>query len=159
MTTQQKLSATLSSFQILHSKSGNIIKPPFYEEGNEINFDYDISENKVSITITSTTYYKKFFYRLSSRSNYEFEAGINQLVTNIGYGDLLNSLTEMAEYSFKKHSHIFREFNYTGIFKYCSLEEKTFEELYLITQQALEINPSISSFITGIKVTEAPMQN
>ena len=159
MTTQPKLIATLSSFQILHSKSGNIIKPPFYQEGNEINFDYDITEDKASIIITSTTFYNKFFYRLSSRSNYQFEAGNNMFITDIAYGDLLNSLTEMTQYSFKKHSNIFRQFNYTGIFKYCAIEEKSFVELYLLTQEALEINPALSGFITGIKITEVPMQN
>jgi hypothetical protein len=159
MTTQQKLTTTLSSFQILYSKSGNIIKPPFYEEGNEINFGFDISENKASIIITSTSFCKKFFYRLSSRSNYEFEADNNLLITNLVYEDLLNSLTEMAQYSLKKHSNIFREFNYTGTFKHCFIEEKTFEELYLVTRQAIEINSTLSNFIRDIIIGEVPLQN
>ena len=159
MNTQPKLTATLSSFQILHSKSGNIIKPPFHEEGNEISFDYDIRENKLSIIITSITFYKKFFYRLSSKSNYEFDGESNAFITNIVYNDLLKSVTEMAQYSLKKHSNIFRQFNYTGIFKYCTIEEKTFDELYMLTWEALETNPAVSGVITGAKVTEVPMEN
>lgn len=159
MNTQSKLTASLSSFQILYSKSGNIIKPPFNEEGNEINFDYNIRENKLSIIITTTTIYKKFFYRLSSRSYYEFDAGNNVLITNIVYSDLLKSFTEMTQYSLKKHSNIFRQFNYTGVFKCCVIEEKTFEELYLLTWKALEANPAVSSVIAGTTVTNAKLVN
>lgn len=159
MNIQPKLTAILSSFQILHSKSGNIIKPPFNEEGSEISFDYDIRENKLGIIITTTTIYKNFFYRLSSRSDYEFDTDNNALITNIAYNDLLKSFTEMTQYSLKKHSNIFRQFNYTGIFKYCVIEEKTFEELYLLTWKALEVNPAVNSVIIGKTVTEVPIQN
>jgi hypothetical protein len=159
MITELKLTTALSSFQILHSKSGNVITPPFREQGNDIKLDYDVRENEVGITITSTTFYKKFFYRLCSRSNYEFTERDNPLITNIAYDDLLKSITEMAQYSLKKHSNIFRQFNYTGIFKYCDLEEKAFEELYELTHEALQMHPAIDGFITGIKISEVPTQN
>src|SRR5581483_1293390 len=107
MNTKQKLAATLKSFQILDSRSGNVVAPPFKREGTDTYFDYSIHENIIEITVTSVTFNKNFYYQLVSKSKYEFEG---KSADEIEYNDIVSSVTEMAQYCLKKHSNIFRQF-------------------------------------------------
>ena len=134
------LNTSLSSFQIVDSRSGNVTGRPFKKEGNEIKFNFRLLENDLlEVKTTSITFCKSLFYELVSRANYVVES-TDELRT-LNQDELLDTATLLAQHSLKRHAQIFRQFNSAGTFKSCSIDEKTFEEL----------RPAVSETITYMK--------
>jgi hypothetical protein len=145
MPTKLTSSAALLSFRILDSRSGNITKPPFRKEGTELNFECNLNGAELEVKIISTTYTRNFFYQLITDSVYDFKT--IQPVNGIFNESQLNTATGMVQYSLKRHSGVFQQFNYSGIFKNCSVQEKSFDDLHSMTCSRLQsLMPMTTAF-------------